>query len=176
MLNTAPAEPLPVVKVTNPRGGGFGEGWGEGGGQRWCMDSELSTLWSTWGINDSNATNETKSCGYKHSDAECSGAEMWTSNIIKIPNNTQATRNCREFYTPSFNVDIKTWNLKKKVCFASVSPLNEQPCRKGWRGGEEALQKVDKTHTKVRSRVWKGDIKYYVCLSRIQMITLQIDT
>lgn len=30
--------------------------------------------------------------------------------------------------------------------FASVSPLNEQPCRKRWRGGEEALQKVNKKH------------------------------
>lgn len=35
---------------------------------------------------------------------------------------------------------------KQREKFASVLPLNEQPCRKRWRGGEEALRKVNKRH------------------------------
>lgn len=47
--HSAPAEPLPVVKVTNPRGKGGKRGSRD-------IDWELSTLWSTWGINDLKAT------------------------------------------------------------------------------------------------------------------------
>lgn len=46
-------------------------------------------------------------------------------------------RRAGSFYRayPSFNSGVK---------FASALPLKEQPCRKRWRGGEEALWRGDK--------------------------------
>lgn len=51
--------------------------------------------------------------------------------------------------TSSFHVcKLKKTRGRK---FGSVSPLNEQPCRKRWRGGEEALQKVKQKDMKDES-------------------------
>lgn len=145
--HSAPAEPLPVAKVTNPGGRG-----GERRG--WDINWELSQLWSNM-RHQRLESNKSKPRveGKKQSDAECSGTEMCNGNTIKIlhkhklkkqqhwldifPHLRILAGHATFFVHPNW----KSWDE-----FAPVSPLNEQPCRKRWRGGEEALWKVNKRH------------------------------
>lgn len=53
--------------------------------------------------------------------------------------------------------------------FASVSPLNEQPCRKRWRGGEEALQRQKRMKGQIWSLQRRGQEKSYVTLQNFQL-------
>lgn len=149
--HSAPAEPLPVAKVTNPGGRG---------GEKRRLRHQLGALdvmvYMRHQRLESNKSNQELRVK-KQSDAECSGTEMCNGNTIKILHKHKLKKNngtdwifltsadpCRAgnfFFFFFCTSKFKSWDG-----LAPVSPLNEQPCRKRWRGGEEALWKVNNRH------------------------------
>lgn len=116
--HTAPAEPLPVVKVTNPRGRA-------GSRRRQRRHREHSTLC----VHEASMI-ESKQIKPRIGDK--------STVMLTVPRqrdrNTANTHEYREH--DGSNGEVKTH---------PALPLNEQPCRKRWRGGEEALcQTTDK--------------------------------
>lgn len=64
------------------------------------------------------------------------GAEMCKGNIIKILHRHKLEK---------MHSKLSLFTVTNAGGVSRVSPLNEQPCRMRWRGGEEALQNVNKT-------------------------------